>query len=156
MGNLGLNIDETLPAQDTSTPLPGGDYEVWPIEAEMKTTKAGTGKFIRVVFEVLDGPHKRRKLWQNFTWINPSEKAQEIGRGQFSAMCKAMGMAGIVDDTSEILQKRVIATVAVVESDWNGKDENKITKYSPAPGVVKAQAQLAKVVAGDDSDSIPF
>lgn len=155
MGNLGLNIDETPPAQDTSTPVPGGDYEVWPVEAEMKTTKAGTGQFIRVAFEVLEGEYKRRKLWQNFTWINPSEKAQEIGRGQFSGMCKAMGMAGIVADTSEILKKRVIATVTVVESDWNGKDENKITHYSPAPGVVKAQAVLAKVVAGDD-DNIPF
>lgn len=156
MGNLGLNIDETPPAQDTSVPVPAGDYLVCPVEAAMKTTKAGTGQFIRVVFEVIDGEYRRRKLWQNFTWINPSEKAQEIGRGQFSAMCKAMGMSGIVDDTSEILQKPVIATVAIVESDWNGKDENKITHYSAAPGVVKAQAQLAKVVAGNDSDDIPF
>lgn len=159
MGNLGINIDEVTPVQNNYEPLPRGEYEVWATAAELKHTKAGTGQYIKLRFDVLEGQYTGRALFLNLNIKNPSEKAQEIGLGQLSALCKAMGMAGIVDDTSELLNKRVIAHVKIDDIGWNGDPENKITHFTPAAGVVKAQAVLAKVVAGDsnqDDDQIPF
>jgi len=158
MGNLGINIDDIKPQDNNFEPLPRGEYEVWATEAELKHTKAGTGQYIKLRFDVLEGQYTGRVLFLNLNIKNPSAKAQEIGLGQLSALCKALGKTGLVDDTSELLNIRVIAHVKVDELGYNGEPENKITHFTPAAGVVKAQAVLAKVIAGgeEDEDTIPF
>ena len=164
MGNLGINIDDIKPQDNNYEPIPRGEYEVWATEAAVKFTKAGTGQYIRLVFEVLEGQYTRRKLFLNLNIKNPSAQAQEIGLGQLSALCKAMGKTGIVDDTEELLNQRVIAHVKVDELGYNGEPENKITHFTPAPGMLKAMAVANKIVAAakggevdtNQSDDIPF
>ena len=37
----------------------------------MKATKAGTGQYLQLGFQILDGPHKGRKLWARLNLDNP-------------------------------------------------------------------------------------
>lgn len=165
MGNLNINIDEVAPVSMDFTPIPAGKYEAWLVEADVKTTKAGTGQYLKLQFEVLDGEYAKRKVFMNLTVKNPSAKAQEIGLGQLSALCKALGKTGIVDDSSELLSIPVIISVAVEDNmSYDGKPQNVIKGFFPTAGTVKAQAVLANIVgadagnsaAVDDPDSIPF
>jgi hypothetical protein len=160
MGNLNINIDEITPAALEYTPIPPDKYEAHIVEAVVKITKAGTGQYLKLTFEVLEGEFAKRKIFMNLTVKNPSPKAQEIGLGQLSTLCKALGKSGIVDDSSELLNIPVLITVRVEDSDYDGKPQNVIKGFDPTAATVRAKAVLAKVVGADvigpDDDQIPF
>ena len=62
MANLhGFDANQVDPASNFD-PLPAGKYLAAIIESEMKPTKAGTGNYLALTFQVLDGPHKGRML----------------------------------------------------------------------------------------------
>ena len=77
---------------DGFDPIPAGIYRVAIIASEMKATKAGDGRVLELTFEVLDGEHQNSQVraWLNLE--NPSEKAVQIGRGQLSAVCRAVNV----------------------------------------------------------------
>lgn len=159
MGNLNLNLDETKPVTMDYSLLPAGWYEAWAKEAVMKRTKAGTGTYLNVQWEILEGEFANAKVFEMFNATNPNPDAVEIGMGKLSKRCKDMGMSGLVDDSAEILNKRIMLKVGIEAGVGNYEDKNCVLDSKPAAGVVKAQAQLAKVIAGDskeDIDDVPF
>lgn len=68
--------------------LPPGTYTFKCQDAEMKETKAGTGKYIKVKLRELSSG---RILFHNFNVENPNDKAVEIGKGQLKAFLTGAG-----------------------------------------------------------------
>lgn len=140
-----LNFNtETEPANnlDEFTPIPAGKYGALAIEAKVKPTKSGTGKVLELVFLVIDpnGPFDGRRLYAFLNIQNESKKAEQIGRGLLSALCKAIGKTGLVANSSELLDKACTVKVDI-KPDLNGKDRNNITAfypYDPSIDVVQA------------------
>ena len=146
MGDLsGLNFTEDdLKAFEEMgdgeySPLPKGEYRIKMTEREIKQTKAGTGKYLKAKFMVVSGPFAFRSLWHNFNIQNPSEKAQSIGLGQLSQLSKAVGFAGIPDDSSHLLEIDVLADVKIKEASPSYKAGNEIVKFKPVPANEKLQ-----------------
>jgi hypothetical protein len=140
--------------------LPPGKYFAQIVRSEMQATKAGDGQMLWLELDVLDGPHRGRKLWDRLNLVNPSRQVVEIAQRQLSAICHAVGQLQVTD--SEQLHFRRLLVTLAVEPDSRDKrlppeqqrKQNWIKGYAPAgaqaatpqPTAV-ASAQSASVVA---------
>jgi len=127
MGNLdGFNAAEVEP-NEAFTALPAGDYPVIIIASELKATKAGTGKYLELQLQVLEGTYQNRRLFDRLNLQNPSADAVRIAKGTLSAICRAVGVLE-PKDSAELHTKPLMATVKVVK-DREGNNQNEVTGY---------------------------
>jgi hypothetical protein len=145
MGNLAeLNFDANKVEPNAGfDPIPAGTYEVVIIGSKVKPTKSGTGKFIELAMQVLNGPYQNRQLWDRLNLWNDNDKAVQIARGTMSAICRAVGVL-TPGDTSELHNRPLCCTVKV-KPDQNGNPRNEVSGYKPrvqqrAPSAAPAQA----------------
>lgn len=154
MGNLEINIDEIPPGSSDFDALPKGKYDAIVSDSSVKNTKGGTGKYLALEFTIFDEYYAGRKVWTNLNIKNDSEKAQQIGLGMLSSLCKACGKTGIVDDSSQ-LHDIPISIKLDIEPDQNGKDRNKVTAFFPKGDELKSTGNKA-VPAKFSDDDIAF
>ena len=62
--------------------VPDGDYNLRCVNAELKDTKSGSGKYISCELDIVGTDYNGRKFWFNFNMINPNEEAVRIGKQQ--------------------------------------------------------------------------
>jgi len=115
---------EDHPETNDNTPLAAGEYIVSVEKAELRETKAGTGKGVNVQFTVEDGPCEGRKAFAWFNVRHQNEKAQEIGQRELASMARAAGLVAL-NDTDELLGKMLVIKVKVKD------DRNEVTSYKP-------------------------
>lgn len=138
-GNLkGFDANQFEP-NSAFEPIPTDWYKAAIIESEMKKTNKGDGEFLELTLEVLEGPHKGRKVWDRLNLRNPSQKAQEIARGSLSAICHATGKMR-PDDSRELHNIPLDVRVAMKKRADNGEMGNEVKGYRPVKGVVGAGA----------------
>ena len=125
------------------TPIPPADYQVTCVEATLQNTKAGTGQYIKMMFEVMNGQFQGRKIFHNITFQNPSAKAQEIGRKQLNGYMLACNIQS-VQDTSQLSGYAVIASVKIKDDPQYGK-QNTIAGFKAIGGQAPAQPQQQPV-----------
>lgn len=93
MPSFSFDANEFAPTQQKSyDPLPRGMYQGIVIDSSIKPTKAGTGEYIELVIQVVDGEHSGRRLWERLNVSNPNKTAEDIARGQLSMLCSAVGV----------------------------------------------------------------
>ena len=116
MAQLGGTFDATQvdPNQPHET-LPPGDYRVQIVASEMRATKAGTGQYLFMEMEILDGAMAGKKLFDRLNLINPNRQAEEIAQRTLSAICHAVGRMQVSD--SEELHFRPLAVKVVVDKE---------------------------------------
>jgi hypothetical protein len=154
VAKFGFDVSEVeVSAPAEYDPIPEGDYILKAVDAEEKETSRGDGTYIKVKFEVAKGEHAGRLLWQNFNIVNPSEKAQRIGRQQLVAWATACGKPN-VDDTDKLLGKPFGASVAIEPGKNGYKASNRIKVFlfdqaadTPAPAKKVPPAAKAPPVA---------
>jgi hypothetical protein len=131
----GFDATRVEPSTDYD-PLPAGKYLAVIIDSEMKPTKAGTGSYLQLTFEIIDGPHKGRKVWGRLNLINNNETTMKIAQAELSAICRAVGVLA-PNDSVELHNLPLLITVKCKK--WT--DTNDITnevkgyakKESPQP-----------------------
>lgn len=128
VGNLG-NFDarEVEPAGDFS-PLPEGEYIAAITGSEMKPTKSGTGKYLELSFQVLEGEWSGRLLWSRLNLDNPNEQAVKIARGELSAICRATNVL-TPTDSSDLHDRPLTIKVVVRTRNDTGEPTNEIKAY---------------------------
>tara|TARA_R110002126_G_scaffold287333_1_gene440049 strand:- start:117 stop:623 length:507 start_codon:yes stop_codon:yes gene_type:complete len=131
--------------------MPDGEYKLAGVDAEEKQTQKKNGTYINAKFEVVDGPHTGRFIWQNFNIVNPNETAQRIGRQELVAWATACGKA-TADDTDKLLGKIFSAKIGVEKGTGGYADSNRIKAFlvgppsrAPAPMNTPAPAAQAPV-----------
>lgn len=132
MANLAGFDASQVPEQMEFSALPEGQYVVIATTSEEKVTKAGTGKYLQITFEVLDGPQKGRKLWARLNLWNPNQTAKDIAQRELGAICRAVGVIR-PNDSTELHNKPLLVTVTVEKDDRN-REGNEIKKYEPVNG----------------------
>jgi hypothetical protein len=115
-------------------PIPAGAYTAVIVDSEMKTTAAGTGEYLKIVFEVIDGDHKGRRLYENLNVDNPNQTAVKIARETLSAICRAIGV-GVLSDSSMLHDKPLIIKVSVDMDTETKVKKNNIRDYIKVPSV---------------------
>lgn len=117
---------DTLP-QPTGNfdPIPEGWYNVTINNAELKDTKAGTGQYINIRYDVIGENHAGRVVFGMITVRNANPKAEEIGRQQLGELLRAIGKAS-VKDTDELLGYSLSIKVAISQREgYDSKNEVK-------------------------------
>jgi hypothetical protein len=117
--------------------MPAGEYDAAIVASEVKATAAGTGKYLKLELQVLNGPFQNRKVWDQLNIWNPNEKAVQIAKGTLSAICRAVGVL-TPGDSSELHNKPLRIKV-VVQKDEQYGDKNVIKSYKPR----ESQPQVA-------------
>lgn len=73
--------------------IPEGDYDVVAIKVEDKRTNDQTGRYLAVMFQVVDGDYAGAKLFNNYNYVNKSEIAVKIAINALQAWCIQAGLA---------------------------------------------------------------
>ena len=122
-----------LPQSDRNyDPIPEGWYDVEIKGAELRTTKAGTGQYIAVRYDVTGPTHAGRVIYGNLNVSNPNPKAEEIGRQQLGELMRAIGL-GVVQDTDQLIGGRLSIKVSIRKSEQYG-DSNDVKGFKAVVG----------------------
>lgn len=124
----GFNALEVEPIQSYSA-LPEGKYVAIATASEMKPNNKGTGQYLQFTFEVLEGPHKGRKVWARLNMVHTSPDAVKGARRELGAFCRAVGV--IQPNDSSELHNRPVLLKLKVETDDRNRENNVIKDYEP-------------------------
>lgn len=92
--------------------IPPGKYPVQIVNSEMRATKDGNGQYLWLELDLIDGPHRGRKLWDRLNLVNANQQAQDIAQRTLSAICHATGQMH-VSDSEQLHMRPMLATVKV-------------------------------------------
>lgn len=127
-------------------PIPAGKYLAVIVESEMKQTKAGTGSYLQLTHQIVDGPFKGRKVWSRLNLDNPNPTAVQIAKGELSALCRAAGVM-TPRDSAELHNIPVVINVRQKPNDATGEIQNEIRGYTKhGNGAAKQAPQEQKNV----------
>lgn len=91
-----FNAREVDPTQMTGQ-LPVGKHPVVAVESEVVATKNNDGGMIVYTLQIIDGPQKGTTGAYRINLYNASQKAVEIAKRQYSALCHAVGVFDVQD-----------------------------------------------------------
>ncbi len=132
MSLLNFNAEEVAPSTGFDA-IPAGKYQAVITESEMKPTKSGTGQYLELAFEVIDGEFKGRKLWSRLNLENPNEQAVQIARGDLSAICRAVNVLR-PRDSAELHNLPLIISVRCRKNPESDEIVNEIKGYESRGG----------------------
>ena len=140
MANLnGFDANNVDPATDFE-PLPAGKYVAVITTSEMKPTKSGSGHYLELTLQVIDGPFKNRMIWSRLNLDNPNRQAVQIAQGELSAICRAVGVLQ-PKDSIELHNLPLQITVKCKKRDDTGDVVNEIRGYARKDAAVGAPQQ---------------
>lgn len=148
MAQLGQQFDASAvpPSDRNFDNIPSGNYEAQIVESEVVPTKAGTGKMLKLTWEIITGQFANRKVFQQINIENQSAQAQAIGQRQLADICEAAG-TGVIRDSEELHFKPVLVRVGVDKPNEGYEPKNEIKRVkslsaqgAPAAGAGRAAA----------------
>lgn len=145
----GFDANEFEPTSDFEA-IPSGKYEAVVTDSEMKQTRAGTGEYLQLTFQITDGQYKNRLLWARLNLSNPNPTAVQIARAELSALCRAVDVMAPKDST-ELHNLPVIIHVRCRRREDTGDVVNEIKGYSR-----KDNPPTASVTAAPNNRTPPW
>ena len=124
----GFDANQVDPTSDFE-PIPASKYVAVITESEMKPTKAGTGNYLQLTFQIIEGPYQNRLLWARLNLDNPNETARKIAQGELSAICRAVGVL-TPRDSVELHNLPLVIHVKCKKRADTGEITNEIKGYS--------------------------
>lgn len=147
---------DTLPKSTASDPIPAGWYSASITEASVQSTKAGTGEYIKLRYDITGPSYQGRVVFGNLNIRNPNPKAEEIGRQQLGELMRSIGLSQ-VSDSDQLIGGSCMIKVAIRE-DASGQyaPQNEVKAWNalggskppvPRPAVASAPAPSANASA---------
>jgi len=156
MAALNFNAAEVQPQQSFDA-LPPGRYEAIISASEMKDTKAGTGQYLQLTFDVVGGQYEGRKLWSRLNLVNPNATAVQIAERELSAICHCVGIL-VPADSEELHDALLVIDVIQELNPMSGQQTNRIKGYSQvsAPAVKAKPDAPAGFATGKVAPAAPW
>ena len=136
----GFDANQVEPSSDLD-PIPAGKYLAVITESEMAPNKAGTGHYLKLTFQIIEGQFKNRLLWTRLNLDNPNATAVQIARGELSAICRAVGVLA-PSDSVELHNLPLVIHVKCKKRTDTGEITNEIKGYAKKEAA-KGQPQQA-------------
>jgi len=130
-------------------PLPRGEYLAIVTENQMKATKSGTGEYLELVIQIVDGEFSGRKIWERLNIHNANEVAENIARAALKSISLACGIEAMSD--TDMLND--FPFTIILDIDRKDPTRNRVMGYKPAkaapapvarPTAIKAAPVAAK------------
>ena len=128
--NYNVNPDEQ---EDSFDVIPAGDYPAIIESSDYTPNKSGTGMILKLTYQIIDGPLKGRKLFENLNREHQNQQAVEISRKALNSIGVATGVKEI-KDSSQLHNIPMIIDVRIKESAEYGK-QNQIRKHTAISGL---------------------
>ena len=113
--------------------IPSCWYQANIEDAELKSTKAGTGKYISLKYRI-DGPmHAIRVVFRNLNISNPNHTAEEIGRRDLASIMRAIGLAK-VRDTDQLIGGNLEIKLSIRAETDQYEARNEVKSYRAIGG----------------------
>jgi hypothetical protein len=129
MANLqGFDANQVEPADDLE-PIPAGKYISVVTDSEMKPTKSGSGNYLQLTFQIVEGEYANRLLWVRLNLDNPNATAVEIARRELSSICRSVGVL-VPSDSTDLHNLPCCIHVRVKRRNDTGELQNEIKGYS--------------------------
>jgi hypothetical protein len=142
MAKVHFDISAYEEPKNDFSPLPKGEYMAMVTENQMKVTKAGTGEYLALTMQIIEGKYADRKIWENLNLHNPNEVAEKIARANLKAIAEACGFAEL-DDTDQLND---IPFILVLDIDRKDPTRNRVMGYKRA-GSSAAPSSFAQASA---------
>lgn len=99
------------------------------IEASVEQPQSGDGYYIALTWQITEGEHENRYIWQRITFLHSKAQAATIGRKQFKDLCVATGINEQVSDV-EVFKYIPVDIKIGIEKDKSGEypDKNKVLR----------------------------
>lgn len=151
MADLGFVFNKDEVEKSEFEALPSAEYLAAITDSSIDDNSKKTGRVLKLVFTVLEGQYKNRKI---FNWLNvvntTSDKAQLIARQELEKIQEAAGIDSVISDSCVLHNRPMIIRVEFLPAnpDGVGKDQrkydtNKIREYKKisddTPAVSKPQ-----------------
>jgi hypothetical protein len=124
----GFDANQVEPSTDFD-PIPAGKYLAVITESEMKPNKAGTGVYLQLTFQIIDGQYKNRLLWSRLNLDNPNPTTVQIAKSELSAICRAVGVM-TPNDSVELHNLPLVIDVRCKKREDTGDIVNEIRGYN--------------------------
>lgn len=132
-------------------PLPAGWYTCSITGAELKETKAGTGQYIAVRYDITGPTNEGRVVFGNLNIKNPNPKAEEIGRQQLGDLMRAIGLSKVTD-TDQLIGGNLGIKLAIRKSEEWG-DSNDVKAYKSVSGSAAPSPSAKKSAPAEGASS---
>ncbi len=144
MATINFNASEVEPSVGFEA-IPAGKYQAVIVDSDMRQNKSGTGEYLQLEFEIIEGEFKNRKLWARLNLNNPNPDAVRMARADLSAICHAVNVIS-PGDSIELHNLPLTITVKCRKTP-DGDIVNEIKGYSAksAPVTPAASAVAAPV-----------
>lgn len=127
-------------------PLPNGRYLAAAVASELKPTKEGTGAYLEIDFQVIDGQYKGRHVFARLNLQNKSAEAVRIAQCELGTICKAVNVL-TPKDSSELHDLPLVLSVGVEKRQDTGELGNRIKGYHQKSEWQKAATTAEKAAA---------
>ena len=144
MARFDTSFDAT--SVEPTTPyelLPAGKYSAQIVESEMRVTRNGMGQFLWMMLDILDGPYKGRKIFDQLNLVNPNPTTVEIAQRTLSAICHAT-------DGHDLAWRdhRARACWRAKRAHWQSQSSGQVCAVIPYDQRASATFELAQLPLG--------
>lgn len=143
MPNFQFDATEFTPQAKSYEPLEAGMYQGMIVDSAIKPTKAGTGEYIELVIQIVDGVNSGRRLWERLNISNPNKTAEDIARTSLAELCHAIG----VQKLTATEQLHDVPFQMEVQIDRKDPTRNRVMGYKSAGAARPVQAAAAAPAA---------
>lgn len=113
--------------------LPAGEYLAIIESSDYVENKKGTGKMLKLTYQIIDGHYKGSKLFNNLNLEHQNKQAEQIAKKSLNAIGVACGV-DVIKDSAQLHGIPMKLDVKVRDSEQYGK-QNNINKHLPAKDV---------------------
>ena len=153
MAILNFNANEVEPSRELD-PIPAGKYVAVIVDSEMKDTRAGTGRYLQLEFEITDGEYAGRKLWARLNIENQKAEAVRMARADLSAICRAVNVL-TPNDSADLHNLPLVIKVHVRKDKNTGEISNEIRGYESKATYRPEPKQVPAAPAGSQTVRVP-
>lgn len=142
MANLNNFDANTVNPMVEFEPVPAGEYLAVITNSEQKSNSKGTGHYLELTFQIVEGEYEGRNLWTRLNLDNPSDMAVTIARAELSSICRAVGVMN-PNDSVELHDIPLVVKVKCVKRKDNGEITNEIKGYASKNNTPPSHSQAA-------------
>lgn len=124
-----LEENKDIIENDLYEPLPAGKYHAVLTSAEVRETKAGTGRYLNVQAKIVGEKYEGRVIFDMINFENQKRETELIGKAKFGKLILAVGLPGGDINTDELLGVTIGVKVSVEFDKYLEKKVNKIKDY---------------------------
>lgn len=129
--------------------IPKGSYDCIVELCTLVETKAG-GRRVKVQYKVIDGKYANSRIWDSLMVVHPNPKVVDIGLKGIKRLANALGVAGKINDPSDLATGDKIVRVTVdVQSDDSYGESNIVKRVTESSASLKSSDNTPSPVSGE-------